>query len=555
MEPSFSYKTRSANLGSMATEPVDLLVIGAGITGAAVARDAAMRRIRTAILDKGDFGSGASSRSSRMLHGGLQYLEHGHLRWVFKASGERRILLRIAPHLVWPCRFVFPLHEGGRIGWHRLVAGLWIYDALAAFSKAEHHRILGKRAMRRAEPRLKSRGLKGGASYYDAQCDDARLTLATVRSAHKHGALAANYVQVERLEIADGQVRGARVTDLVTGMSHTIHAHVVVNATGPWAKGIRDQVGGGPSLQSMKSVYIAVARQRMGNQGALTITSPVDGRIIFILPWGNLSYVGPVHSISQTPPDEAYASSADVVYLLRSANALFPDARLTPEDVVATWTGLHPALAPTRPQDPGSAPREHLVFESPTGLISMIGGEFATHRTQAAEVVDVVAERLHELDGRSLAHTAVTHLEPLPGGEARDLDVLIEEAERDGASRQTAEHLVQAYGSETPAVVRLAQADPRLADPIAPNHPAIRAELVHAMRREMALTLGDLLIRRTHLFYETPDHAESEIQSIAEIAAAEMAWDAQRYNAELAAYANEVEVNLAFRSELESLDP
>jgi glycerol-3-phosphate dehydrogenase len=211
----------------MATGPIDLLVIGAGITGAGIARDAAMRGIRTAVIDKGDFASGTSSHSSRLVHGGLRYLEHRHFGLVFEASRERHVLLKIAPHLVWPQSFLFPIHEGARVSRLKLAAGLWLYDVLAIFRNVRRHRVLTRKAMKRAEPRLKDRGLKGGARYYDAQCDDARLTLATVRSAHRHGALAANYLEVEQLDIADGRVRGAVVTDLVTGRECTLHAQIV----------------------------------------------------------------------------------------------------------------------------------------------------------------------------------------------------------------------------------------------------------------------------------------------------------------------------------------
>ena len=204
----------------MAEEPVDLLVIGGGVTGAGIARDAAMRGIRTALIDKGDFGSGTSSRSSRLVHGGLRYLEHGHFRLVFESSRERRVLRKIAPHLVWPRSFLFPVYPGGRVSRWKLEAGLWLYDLLALFRNVRRHRMLSKRAMLRAEPGLRSRGLTGGARYFDAQCDDARLALANARDAHRHGASVANYAAVERLEIADGRVRGAHVTDLVTGTEH-----------------------------------------------------------------------------------------------------------------------------------------------------------------------------------------------------------------------------------------------------------------------------------------------------------------------------------------------
>jgi len=441
------------------------------------------------------------------------------------------------------------------VPWWKLEAGMCLYDILAMFRNVHRHHIMSRKAMRKAEPRLKERGLKGGTRYYDAQCDDARLTLATIRSAHQHGALAANYVQVDRLEIADGRIRGARITDLVTGATYPVHAHLVVNATGPWSDHIRSQDGSEPVLRPTKGVHIAVPRHRMGNQEAVTITSPIDGRIMFIVPWGELSYVGTTDTDCPDLPEETYARGEDVIYLLRSANALFPDARLTPADVVATWASLRPLLAPSNPLDPSSVSREHHVLENSSGLISIVGGKLTTYRVMAAETIDLVAKRLNEIDGRPVAAAPDTHLEPLPGGESHDLDVLIEETEREGVALDVAEHMVRAYGSETPAIVRLAKTDRRLADPIVPSHPAIRAELIHAMRREMAMTLGDLLIRRTHLFYETADHALEQASQIAELAAAEMGWDTERTEAELAAYTNEVDLTMAFRNELETPEP
>ena len=285
------------------------------------------------------------------------------------------------------------------------------------------------------------------------------------------------------------------------------------------------------------------------------ITSPIDGRIVFIVPWGDLSYIGTTDSYCSAVPDTVYANGEDVVYLLRSANALFPDARLTPADVVATWAGLRPLLAPENPQDPRSVSREHRILESANGLVSIVGGKLTTYRVMAAETVDRVAKRLRDIDGRPMPPSAATDREPLPGGEIRDLEVLIGEATREGFSQATAEHLVQAYGSETPAVVRLAQSSPEMSNPIAENHPAIVAELVHAIRREMAVTLCDLLIRRIHLFYETSNQAWDQAPFVADVAAKELGWGEQRKEAELAAYQSEIERSMAFRSELAGMYP
>ncbi len=547
----FSQATRTENLAAMAADPVDLLVIGAGINGAGIARDAAMRGIHTALVDKGDFGGGTSSRSSRLIHGGLRYLEMGHLRLVFEASRERRTLLRIAPHLVWPRSFLFPVHAGGRLSRWKLAAGLTLYDILALFRNVRRHRMLGKQRIQRAEPHLRSRGLKGGGRYYDAQCDDARLTLANVRSAHEHGALVANYVIVDDFEPADGRVRRVRATDRVTNSSYTIRAKVVVNATGPWSDELRAKDGGGePVLRRTKGVHLAVPRKRLANTEAIAMTSPIDGRVMFVIPWGDLSYIGTTDTDDLTDPDLVRATSEDVIYLLRSANALFPEARLQPADIVSTWAGIRPMVACEGSIDPSAVSREHRVLESASGVVSVVGGKLTTYRAVAEETVNLVAKRLHDVDGRRVVGRAPTDTVPLPGGATQDLNVLTAEIRREGFTLETAEHLVRAYGTESAAIVNLAQSDPDLARPIVGGHPAIRAELVHATRREMAITLSDLLIRRIHLFFEVLGHAVPEAPAVVDLVAQELGWDGGRKASELAAYLEEIQDAMRFRDDL-----
>jgi glycerol-3-phosphate dehydrogenase len=549
MDAPFSHQTRSAALATLGTETVDLLIVGAGVTGAGIARDAAMRGIRTALVDMADFGSGTSSRSSRLIHGGLRYLEHGHLRLVFEACRERRILLSIAPHLVWPRSFLFPVHRGARVPVWKLEAGLWLYDLLALFRNVRLHRMLSKRSMLQAEPGLRTQGLKGGARYYDAQCDDARLTLANVRAAHRLGAIVANYAAVEHFDSAGGQVGAARINDLVTGETILARAHVVVNATGPWSDRLRDP-DGEPMLHCTKGVHIVVPRQRLGNHEAITFVSPIDGRVMFVVPWGTVTYIGTTETELEVPPEEVRATADDVVYVLRSINALFPEARLRPEDVQATWAGVRPLVRQHEGEDPNAVSREHAILEREDGLISIVGGKLTTYRSMAAAVVDRVARRLHDRDGRPISARSRTDREPLPGGEARDLDVLTESLVVDGFPRDVATHLSHTYGGEAPAVARLAQADPRLAEPVVAGHTTLWAELLHAMRWEMALTLGDLLIRRTHLFYAAPDAILAALDEIGAFAAREMGWDGPRLAAEYEAYRAETDRSRAFRSEL-----
>jgi len=537
----------------MAASPLDLLVVGGGITGAGIARDAAMRGLRTGLVEQNDFGSGTSGRSSRLVHGGLRYLELGDWRLVREASRERRILLGIAPHLVWPRSFLFPIHADARLPLWKLAAGLWLYDLLASFRNVHRHRMLSKRALLRAEPALRAHGLRGGARYFDALCDDSRLTLANVRAAHEAGALVANYAAVERLAFAEGTVRGAAVMDVLSGRTFTIRSLVVVNATGPWADGFRGPEQP-PLLRPTKGVHVAVPRSRLGNHEAITMLSPIDGRVMFVIPWGDLSYIGTTDTDTTESPDTARASAEDVTYLLRSANAYFPDARLSAADVVSTWAGLRPLLRSDR-QAPSVVSREHRIVEDPSGLISVVGGKLTTYRLMARQTVDRVVRRLRQLDGRPLPPRAPTDREPLPGGRSRDLAILQQQLEREGFPASTAQHMVCSFGDEAPAVARLALGDPALKQPVVPGHPALRAALVHAIQREMAVTLNDLLIRRTHVFYEVRGQAVAEAAELVDFVAGYLGWDAARKARELAAYLEEVGRSIAFQAELQGKEP
>ncbi len=541
MDPAFSAETRRADLLALAGEGVDLLVIGGGITGAGIARDAAMRGMRTAVVDAGDFGHGTSSRSSRLIHGGLRYLEHGWLRLVFEASRERRTLLHIAPHLVRPRAFTFPVHRGSRVRRWQISAAVWLYDLLALFRNAHHHRLLSRSGVLEIEPQLRDQDLTGGALYWDAQCDDARLVLATARSARRHGALAANYVRVVALEKAGGRVRGATVEDAFTGARTTVRAHVVVNATGPWSDTLRrlDQPDAAPLLRPTKGAHIAVPQARVGNTGAVTLTSPIDGRVMFVLPWGAVTIVGTTDTDTTESPDDVAATGDDVTYLLRSANAVFPNARLQTSDVLAAWAGLRPLLA-----DGGAStaavPREHKIVESASGLLTIAGGKLTTYRSMAMEMVDEVAKRLRRLDGRPLPPRAPTDTEPLPGGDVADLEPLADELVRQELPRDVADHLVNTYGAEAPAVANLAAREAGLDQPLVAGRPFLRAEVVYQARREMAMTVSDVLVRRTHLYHTSVRQAEDVAPLVGTLLARELKWDGRREAESVAYYRAEV---------------
>ncbi|HEX8823534.1 MAG TPA: glycerol-3-phosphate dehydrogenase/oxidase, partial [Archangium sp.] len=279
---------RAERLLALSSQVFDLLVIGGGVTGCGIARDAALRGLKVALVEREDFASGTSSRSSRLIHGGIRYLEHGHLGLVFESSIERARLLRLAPHLVRPLPFVWPVYKGARIPRWKLSAGLMLYDALALFRNVKAARTLSARQIVEAIPGLRSDGLTGGARYYDAATDDARLTLANAIGASEAGAVVLNHASVRGLVVEEGRARGATVVDNLTGQQLTVRARVLVNSTGPWSDEIRrlDAANNGstPAVRGSKGVHISVPRERLHTDSALTLLSPVDGRVMFILP-------------------------------------------------------------------------------------------------------------------------------------------------------------------------------------------------------------------------------------------------------------------------------
>ena len=527
---------------SLGRGPWDLLVIGGGIVGAATARDAAMRGLRVAVVERGDLGSGTSSHSSRLAHGGLRYLEHGDFRLVFEALHERATLLRIAPHLVHPLAFIFPVYRGDRVPLWKLFAGMWLYDLLAGTRNVRAHRMLGKRSLLRAEPMLRERGLVGGARYWDCQLDDARLTLATARSALAHGAAVATYTAVEELIRVGGRIAGARVKDLLTGETAEIHAPIVVNATGPWSDQLRrlEDPEAAPVLRLTKGVHVEVPRARLGHTDAITLTSAVDGRVMFVLPWGDWSYIGTTDTDHPGSADDIPVTDEDVTYLLRSANAAFPHAHLTEEDVVATWSGVRPLVDVKGARSTAEVSREHAILQGNGGMLSIVGGKLTTHRRMAAQLVDRVVKELRLLDGRPRPATAATDREPLPGGEAADLAPLRALIVDAGIPAATADHLVARYGTEAQAIMNLVAADRRLGERLHPEHPAIAAQVIHAARRELARTVEDVLIRRTHIRLETRDAGAAAAAPVAQLLGEALGWDRGKVAREAERYVSAV---------------
>lgn len=496
---------RARALVELSTRTFDALIIGGGITGAGIARDAVMRGLSVALVDKGDFASGTSSRSSRLIHGGVRYLEHGHLRLVFEASAERRRLLRMAPRLVRPLAFTWPVYRGQRLSRWTLSAGLTLYDALSLFRNVAPHERLSAEEVRQHEPRVSSTGLLGGVRYYDAATDDSRLTLANVLDASALGAVTLNHVAFLGSSRVPG-VHVARVEDTLTGDRVEVRARVLVNAAGPWTDRVRELEGAmhgaaNGRVQGSKGTHVAVPRERIGNREAVTLLHPRDGRVMFALPAGAHTIIGTTDTFTPESPDDVRATAGDVAYLLAAANATFPDARLTPADVVSAWAGIRP-LMPSGGSE-GQASREHAV-ERAADVVTITGGKLTTFRIMARDVVDAVQHVLRQPRRRSR-----TDRRPLPDY------VPVEPAaaaEPSGAAagallaglRYTADHMR------------------------------------HAVQHELACTLGDVLIRRTHVAFETVDHGRSAARTVARLLMPLAGWDAARCDRELDRYDAEV---------------
>jgi glycerol-3-phosphate dehydrogenase len=485
---------RRDRLDRLGRERFDVLVVGGGIVGAAIARDAALRGFDVALVEKGDFASGTSSKTSKLVHGGLRYLEQGHVGLVRESLRERGTLLRIAPGLVEPLPLLLPILEGDRPPW-QVALGLWAYDFLARGRALDAHRMLTREEALRLEPALSPKGLRAAALYSDARMDDARLCLETALDAARAGAVCLNHAAVLDLAPAAGPLEGATVEDAPTGRRVDVRVRVVVNATGPWGDALRRRSAGevAPRLAPTKGVHLVLPRV---STQALFVRSPEDGRRVFVLPWEGHSLVGTTESPADDL-DDLRVRADEVDYLLRVVSRTCPGARAGREDVVATFAGARPLLgfaggSATR------ASREHAIEVDARGLVSVLGGKYTTHRAMAEQAVDVVARRLGRR--RRPATTARRRLRE-PGDDVAVTAPRVFAAASERLSPARLARVLSRYGAAAGDVLRLVAEDPALAEPVCAHHDAPLAEVAHGVRSEMATTIEDLLLRRTKLGY------------------------------------------------------
>lgn len=510
-------------------EVFDVLVIGGGINGAAVARDAALRGISVALVERADFASGTSSRSTKLIHGGVRYLEQGDVRLVLEACRERDLLrTRLAPHLVRGQRFLLPVYEGDGLATWELRAGLMLYDVLAGFRNVHNHRMLSVQGVRTHEPALRTEGLRGAALYYDCWTDDTRLTIETACAARTHGATVLNYSEVVALEKdSTGRLALARVRDRLSDRIVAVRARCFLNVTGPWLDRIRtlDDAGAPPRLRLTKGVHAVFDRAAVGHRDAVVIRSPRDQRVMFAIPWQDRSLVGTTDTYYDGDPAHVEADTDDVEYLLEAVNHAFPRANLKASDIISTYAGLRPLVAPEDEKEESDISREDQIFESPSGLLSLGGGKLTTHRHVAELIVDRIAGKL----GRSVA-ACRTRTTPLPGAAG-----VLPGSALDAPAATRAEHLRWRYGALAVEVSALAHGDSQLGERLAGDVGDLLAEVAYAVDREMSVSLLDVVGRRLHVHLRSKELGEPLVRSVAAVMARRLAWTEDRTEREIRA--------------------
>jgi glycerol-3-phosphate dehydrogenase len=490
------------DLSALTHTTFDLLVLGGGITGAGVALDAVLRGLRVALIDKGDFASGTSSASSKLVHGGLRYLEHGDFRLVYEALHERRRLLRNAPHLVRPLHFILPFYSGSRVPPWKWRVGLMLYDVLAGAGNIRRSRPADTARLRRAFPGLRTKGLTGGAEFYDAQMDDARLCLEVVRTAALQGAAVANYVEATAFEQAGGLITGVRAHDHVAGAELVIRSRQVVNATGPWGDRLRRLAGddSGPLLRPTKGVHLVAPDLRL--TAAFLLLHPVDGRVFFVIPWLGKTLLGTTDTACEDSPDALSVTPEDIAYLLVGYNQHF-DPPLTSSDILGSFVGLRPLIG-NHSADPSALSREFQLTWSSSGLLSVAGGKYTTYRHMAVVITDAAIRRLGM---RRRCRTRDFRLDGAPreAWETFAPGAISDLKHRFGLSEESARHLVHRYGRRCADVAAYLERDPALRQPVAAGEPDLRAEFAYQRDHEMAIRPDDFLLRRTRLGLFHPD--------------------------------------------------
>ncbi len=508
--------------GSANNDLFDLIIIGGGVTGAGVARDAALRGLSCLLLEKGDFASGVSSRSTRLIHGGLRYLANFEIDLVAESLRERAVLRRLAPYLIRPIPLMIPIYKGDPHGRAVISLGIHLYDLLSRDEDIPHYFTQGREKTLASAPGLNREGLSGSALFYDHQIMmPERLVIENIISAREAGAKVLNYMRAEKIEEANNQVV-VTARDVLTGRQSTFRSKVLVNASGPWIDTVR-QAG---NIDRRKIIFptkgIHLVMPRLSEQ-ALFNTSR-DGRMFFILPLGDYSLIGTTDTKYTGDLDDVHANANDVDYLLTESRRVLPGLNITKDAVLYTYAGIRP-LAFSGKSESKISRKHRVIREGRTGrLITIAGGKLTTYRNMAKDVVDAACNAIGVKAG------CVTDKNPFPGGLHMPYEDYLKEAAPEMAARygiagETVRHLIRFYGSRAGRVLDLVVTDPGLRTEISPGSRDIYAQVVYSIIEEGARNLSDIVLRRMHLG-TTASRGANQIEKIASIAARELKWNA-----------------------------
>jgi glycerol-3-phosphate dehydrogenase len=539
----FSVLNREMDIKSSTAQVFDLLVIGGGVTGTGIALDAANRGLSVVLVDKQDFGAGTSSRSTKLIHGGLRYLKQLEIALVREVGLEREIVHRNAPHIVIPEKMLLPILKGGSLGRWSASLGLYVYDMLAGVRRKERRTMLSLAETKDREPLLKEEGLLAGALYWEYRTDDARLVTELAKTAHSKGAILLNYCKLNELVVEDGRVAGGVVDDLIGGAAFRIEARKVVNAAGPWVDHVRSnaETVKGKRLHLTKGVHLVFDHERLPVRQALYFDVP-DGRMLFAIPRESCTYVGTTDTNYTEALERPRATQQDVEYILSAINHMFNIKPLSTKDIRSTWAGLRPLIHEDG-KSPSELSRKDEIFVSEKGLISIAGGKLTGFRKMAERTVDLCMRKLEAEDGRAFVACATQDL-VLSGGGIKNVHSFLQTLDEGTVhyfGKLLLQQLYHRYGANAKEIAQEAimrEGPPPMA--------LILAELEYGVRHEMVTDLSDFLIRRSGRLYfakaEADLHAERLNRDLTEL----LGWDEATAQHSLGVYRRESEEVLAF---------
>jgi glycerol-3-phosphate dehydrogenase len=545
-------------------ESFDLVVIGGGITGAGVARDASSRGMKVALVEAADFAQGTSSRSSKLIHGGIRYLENLEFGLVFEALSERRLLFEIAPHLVHPLRFVLPLYRDGRVGMFKMGLGMWLYDALSMFEAPELHERLNAEESLERLPLLQRRGLLGSFVYSDAYMDDDRLVFETLRSAAQSGAVSVNYAAAETANFVDGKVVSIGCVDRISGQTFTVSGRHFISTVGPWTDLVASRLLGSwrRVLRPSKGIHLTFDRRRLQTHQAVVMAADKDKRIVFGIPRHEMTIIGTTDTDHSGDPNDVCVTEHDVRYLLHIANEYFPGAKLTADDIISSYAGVRP-LVDDGAETESKTSREHLIFRDPRNVTFVAGGKYTTYRLMAQQTVEAVLDHFSVEDQVRFAKANTKcALNPLASVEkmddARRLSSLW--ADQFGLARESVDFLIDRHGGEALALLERGEAQ-RItgSDGLSTygrnaDERIFALEARHAIRETMCFKLVDFYQRRTPLFLARVDHGLSLIAFLSRVFAQELGWSDSKRQEEASAVQTQIRRDLGWKQKF-GIDP